>query len=81
MKIYCGKDRTDDGLPAGTSVVLNLNNQLLGNGYNVYLGNWYSSTGLFVKQLQVGTNVCATVRLARKQMPPGFSKKKLKREK
>ena len=34
-KIYCGQDRTDDGLPASTKVVLDLNNQLLGKGYTI----------------------------------------------
>ena len=79
MKIYCGQDRTDDGLPASTKVVLDLNNQRLGKGYNIYLENWYSSPGLFVQLLQAETNVCGTVRLNRKGMPPDFSKKKLER--
>ena len=39
MKIYCGQDRTDDGLPASTKVELDLNNQLFGKGYNIYLDN------------------------------------------
>ena len=79
MKIYCGQNRTDDGLPASTKVVLDLNNQLLGKGYNIYLDNWYSSPGLFVQLLQAETNVCGTVGLNRKGMPPDFSKKRLKR--
>ena len=37
MEIYCGQDRTDDGLPASTEVVLDINNQLLGKGYNIYI--------------------------------------------
>ena len=78
MKIYCGQDQTDDGLPASTKVVLDLNNQLLGKGCNIYLDNWYSSPGLFVQLLQAETNICGTVRLNRKGMPPDFSKKKLK---
>ena len=78
MKIYCGQDRTDDGYPASTKVVLDLNNRLLGKGYNIYLDNWYSSSGLFVQLLQAGTNVCGTVRLNRKGMPLDFSKKKMK---
>ena len=79
MKIYCGQDRTYDRLPASTKVVLDLNNQLLGKGYNIYLDNWYSRPGLFVQLLQAETNVCGTVRLNRKGMPSNFSKKKLKR--
>ena len=39
LKIYCGQDRTDDGLPASIKVVLDVNNQLLGKGYNIYLDN------------------------------------------
>ena len=66
MEIYCGQDRTDDGLPASTEVVLDLNNQLLGKGYSIYLYNWYSSPGLFVQLLQAETNVCGTVTLNRK---------------
>ena len=57
-------------------MVLDLNNELLGKGYNIYLDNWYSSPGLFVQLLQAGTNVCATVRLNRNKMPKDFSKKK-----
>ena len=79
MEIYCGQDRTDDGLPASNKVVLDLNNQLLGKGYNIYLDNRYSSPGLFVQLLQAETNVCGTFRLKRKGMPPDFSKKKLER--
>ena len=60
-------------------MVLDLNNRLLGKGYNIYLDNWYSSPGLFVQLLQAGTNVCGTVRLNRKGMPSNFSKKKMKR--
>ena len=59
--------------------MLDLNNQILGKGYNIYLDNWYSSPGLFVQLLQAETNVCGTVRLNHKEMPPDFSKKKLKR--
>ena len=59
MKIYCGQDRTDDGLPPSPKVVLDLNNQLLGKGYNIYFDNWYSSPGLFVQLLQAETNVWA----------------------
>ena len=76
MKIYFGQDRNDDGSPVSTKVVLDLNNELLGKGYNIYLDNWYSSPGLFVQLLQAGTNVCGTVRLNRKEMPSDFSKKK-----
>ena len=48
MEIYCSQDRTDDRLPASNKVVLDLNNQPLGKGYNIYLDNRYSSPGLFV---------------------------------
>lgn len=79
MKIYCGQDRTDDGCPVSTKIVMDLNEQILGKGYNIYLDNWYSSPNLFVKLHENNTNVCGTVRLNRKNMPPDFSKVKLKR--
>ena len=43
------------------------------------MDNWYFNPGLFVHLLQEETNVCGTVRLNRKGMPPDFSKKKLER--
>ena len=42
------------------------------------MNDWYSSPGLFVQLLQAEINVCGTVRLNRKGMPPDFSEKKLK---
>ena len=43
------------------------------------MDNWYSIPGLFFQLLPAETNVCGTVRLNCKGMPPDFSKKKLER--
>ena len=40
FKIFTGQDNEPD-LPASTKIVLNLMEALLGQGYNVYLDNWY----------------------------------------
>jgi len=49
FKIYTGQDKSD--IPASAQVVMDLNSELLGQGYTLYLDNWYSSptlsSGLF----------------------------------
>ena len=79
MKVYCGRDSTNSSYPASTKVVMDLNQQLLDMGYNVYVDNWYSSPELFTKLVEAKTNVCVTVRLNRKHMPKDLSKVKLKK--
>ena len=79
MKIYCGRDRTDDGFTSKHQSGAGSQQPAFRKRYNIYLDNWYSSPGLFVQLLQAETNVCGTVRLNRNEMPPDFSKKKLER--
>ena len=67
FKVYTGQDQGD--LPASTSTVLELNEDLLDQGYNIFLDNWFSSPNLFMRLRDRRTNVCGTVRLNRKQMP------------
>ncbi|KAK6185790.1 hypothetical protein SNE40_007943 [Patella caerulea] len=70
FKVYTGQDqdKTDDR-PASSKVVLDLANDLLGLGYNIFIDNWYSSPELFYELKQHNTNVCGTVRLNRRNMP------------
>ena len=57
FKIYTGQDNEPD-LPASTKIVLNLMEPLLGQGYNVYLNNWYSSSNLFSRLVKKNKNKC-----------------------
>lgn len=70
LKVYTGQNHNNDSDdPASTAIVLELNNDLLNKGYNIYIGNWYSSPDLFIRLHQENTNVCGTVRSNRKDMP------------
>ena len=53
MKIYCGQDQTDDGLPASTKMVLDLNDQLLTKGCNIQ--------GVSAKCRQIQTSLIALI--------------------
>lgn len=80
FKIYVGKDKTTDGTPASTAIVMELMQKcnLLNKGYSLYIDNWYSSPDLFHRLHSAGTNVCGTVRMNRKNMPKELGKDKLK---
>ncbi|XP_038071966.1 piggyBac transposable element-derived protein 4-like [Patiria miniata] len=67
LKIYTGQDKSDT--PASTKIVLDLNADLLGKGYTVFLDNWFSSPSLFLELHSHKTNVVGTVRKNRKDMP------------
>ena len=45
----------------------------------MYIDNWYSSTTLFEKLLEAGTNVVGTIRLNRKNMPENLKQQKLEK--
>ena len=55
--------------PTSSAVVLQLSEPLMGQGYNMYMDNWFSSPTLFGELHRQQTNVCGTVRLIRKDMP------------
>ena len=80
LKVYTGQhlDSNTSSL-ASTKVVMDLNQELFGKGYNVFIDNWYSSPDLFLKLLDNQINVCGTVRLNRKLMPKDLAKIKLKK--
>ena len=71
FKVYSGQDR-DLQIPASTKVVLDLSENVLGQGYTIYLDNWYSSPNLFLCLLRQQTHAVGTVRLNRKDMPKNF---------
>ena len=77
FKVYTGQDQGD--LPTSTSTVLELNEDLLDQGYNIFLHNWFSSPNLFMWLRDLQTNACGTVRLNRKQMTADLKTVKLKR--
>ena len=80
MKVYTGQDSDpNSGNAASTKVVIDLNQDLLGKGYNIFIDNWYSSPDLFLQLLNSQTNVCGTVRLNRKFMPKDLAKEKVKK--
>ncbi|KAI4490373.1 hypothetical protein M0802_010644 [Mischocyttarus mexicanus] len=66
-----GKDKIATG-SAGRNVVFNLlkESQLLHKGYCLFIDNWYSSPTLYRELYNMKTNVCGTVRINRKKMPP-----------
>ena len=69
FKIYTGQDNEAGNLPAGTKVVMKLMELLLGQGYNVFLDNWYTSPDLFVRLPKEKINAYGTVRLYHKNIP------------
>ena len=77
FKIYTGQDKTV-GL-ASTKIVLDLNADLLGKGYTIYLDNWFSSPDLYLKLHGQKTNVVGTVRKNRQDMPEELSSVQLER--
>ena len=77
LKIYTGQDKTDT--PASTKIVLDLNEDLLGKGYTIFLDNWFSSPFLFQELHSKRTNVVGTVRKNRKNMPKDLRNLKLKK--
>ena len=77
FKIYTSQDQGD--LPASTRSVLELNEDLLDQRYNIFLDNWFSSPDLFMRLRDQRTNACGTVRLNRKQMPYDLKTVKLKK--
>lgn len=84
--IYTGKG-TNLGTPAnlqpcspmGTKVVMKLIEPLLGKGYCLTIDNFYTSPELVDLLIQHRTDVYGTVRPNRKDMPPDFQTKKLKK--
>ena len=80
MKVYTGQDLDPDSASlASTKVVMDLNQDLLGKGYNIFIDNRYANPGLFLQLLDSQTNVCGTVRLNRKFMPKDLAKEKIKK--
>ena len=65
-----------DGLKS-SHIVLTLVNDLLGQGYSVFLDNFYTSLMLFIKLHQNRTDAVGTAHLKRKQMPNDLEKKKI----
>ena len=77
MKIYTGQDKTDT--PASTKIVMDLDADLLGKGYTIFLDNWFSSPFLFQELHSKRTNIVGTVRKNRKNMPMNLRNLKLKK--
>lgn len=75
FSIYTAEDAKREGL-ASSSIVLQLNQNLLHKGYNLYLDNWYSSPDLFIDLFRAKTNVCGTVQMKRRLMPKDLPKDK-----
>ncbi|XP_037560458.1 piggyBac transposable element-derived protein 4-like [Dermacentor silvarum] len=65
--------------PMGTKVVMKLIEPLLGKGYCLTIDNFYTSPELVDLLIQHRTDVYGTVRPNRKDMPPDFQTKKLKK--
>lgn len=63
-----------DGLKS-SKIVLTLVNDLLGQGYCLFLDNWYSSPALYRELVMKQTDAVGTVRLNRKNMPAELKKK------
>ena len=60
-------------------MVKTLLRDLLGQGYRVYMDNWYSSPALFAELRGLGTDAVGTVRVSRPGMPPVFKLKNKQR--
>ena len=69
FQVYSGKSAEAKEGPSSSAVVLQLSEPLMGQGYNMYMDNWFSSPTLFGELHRQQTNVCGTVRLIRKDMP------------
>ncbi|XP_046997952.1 piggyBac transposable element-derived protein 4-like [Schistocerca americana] len=79
FKIYTGSDKCDASGSDSESIVLELSQSLLHNGYTLYLDNWFSSPKLFKTLFTNKTNVIGTVLSNRKNMPTESLKAKLKK--
>ena len=80
FKVYTADEAVPGNVPVGSQIVMELNQDLLHQGYCLYLDNWYSSPDLFIDLYRAGTNVCGTVRMYRRNMPVDFKKHFAKRE-
>ena len=79
FKIYTGQDKTARLASTKIEIVLDLNVDLLGKGYTIYLDNWFSSPDLYLKLHGQKTNVVWTVRKNRQDMPEELSSMQLQR--
>ncbi|CAK9820042.1 PiggyBac transposable element-derived protein 4 [Anthophora quadrimaculata] len=80
FKIYTGQDKIEGtDIPVSQSIVMELAEPILGEGYTLFLDNWYSSPELFKILNRNNTNVIGTVRKNRKNMPKKLTSYKLKR--
>ena len=68
-----------EGMPVSSQVVLSLMQPLLGNGHCVITDNFYTSPQLADHLINNDTDIYATVKPTRKEMPPEMKKKKLKK--
>lgn len=60
-------------------VVVELLGDLVGQGRNLFVDNWYSSPSLFLAVHAKETNICGTVNMKRKGMPKKINEKRVKR--
>lgn len=83
VTIYTGKDTKFDDeyndLPQSSQIVMSLMKPLLNNGYCLTVDNFYSSPQLADLLIANKTDIYGTVRPSRKDMPPSFRSKKLKK--
>lgn len=81
MIIYTGNDTPYDskyaGYGASIKIVMTLIKDILGQGYLLYLDNFYSSVVLAELLIAEKTDVCGTLRLSRKYLPPAFKCEKV----
>ena len=82
VMVYCGRGDQAPGMPGlghAEKVVLNLASDLLDQGRELYVDNFYTSVPLAKALLRRKTLLCGTLRRNRKFLPPKVLSSKLKR--
>lgn len=79
LKVYCGKDVTELGVPASSSVVMTLMRNVLDSGRILYTDNFYTSVYLAHQLQNRSTHLVGTLRSNRKMNPIDVVKAKLKK--
>ena len=80
LKVYCGRDVVEEGVPVSSSIVMTLMENLLDSGRIVYTDNFYTSVHLAHQLLERSTHLVGTLRSNRKLNPPDVVKAKLKKD-
>ncbi|EDV18451.1 uncharacterized protein TRIADDRAFT_63031, partial [Trichoplax adhaerens] len=77
--VYTGKEKKTPERGLGARVVRDLTWDLEGRNHNVYMDNFFSSTGLFLERRKKGVMCCGTTRQNRIGWPRGLRGKKVVR--